>query len=53
MSRALQPAIQSCDTGQRILFLTAVDQLTITWIFHKDVHYQVKHRLYMPSTPSQ
>ena len=32
MSRTLQPAIQSCKIGQRIHFLTAVDQLTITWI---------------------
>ena len=32
MSRTLQPAIQSCDTGQRIHFLTAVDQLTKAWI---------------------
>ena len=33
MSRTLQPAVKSCDTGQRIHFLTAVDQLTITWNF--------------------
>ena len=36
----LEPAIQSGDTGQRIPF------------FDEDIHYQVKHRLHMPWTPS-
>ena len=32
-------------------FLTAVNW-PINMEVHKDVHYQVKHRLYMPWTPS-
>ena len=40
ISDTLEPAIQSGDTGQRIPFLD------------EDVHYQVKHRLHMPWTPS-
>ena len=40
ISGTLEPAIQSGDTGQRIPF------------FDEDVHYQVKHRLHMPWTPS-
>ena len=51
MSYTLELAIQSCDTGQRIPFW----QLSINYNMdvHKDVQvYQVKHRLYMPWTPS-
>ena len=38
------------DTGQWIPggFLTAVNRQDV----HKEVHYQVKHRLYIPWTPS-
>ena len=45
LSCTLGLAIQSCDTGQRILFW----QLSINHNMdvHKDVHYQVKHRLYI------
>ena len=50
MSCILEPALQLGDTGQRIPFLTAVN--TITWMVHKEVHYQVKHRLYTPWRPS-
>ena len=51
MSCTLELAIQSYDTGQRIPFW----QLSINHNMHvhKDVQvYQVKHRLYMPWTPS-
>ena len=46
MSCTLEPAIQSADT------LFDSFQLTITCHkdVHKDDHYQVKHRLYMPLT---
>ena len=42
--------MQSGDTGQQIPFW----QLSIdhNMDVHKDVRYQVKHRLYMPWTPS-
>ena len=51
MSCALELAMQSCDTGQQIPFW----QLSINHNLdvYKDVQvYQVKHRLYMPWTPS-
>ena len=32
MSCTLEPVIQSCDMGQQIPFLTAVNLLTITWV---------------------
>ena len=43
MRRALEPALQSGDTGQRIPFW----QLSIdhNMDVHKDFHLQVKHRL--------
>ena len=37
MGCTLEPAIQSCDSCQ--LAITSMD-------VHKDIHYQVKHRLY-------
>ena len=40
------------DTGQRIHFLTAVNNIDHNMDVHKDVHHQVKHRLYMPWTSS-
>ena len=40
MGCTLEPAIQSCDFVQR--------QLSID--HNMDIHYQVKHRLYMPWT---
>ena len=46
MSCTLRPSLQSGDTGQRQL---SIDH---NMDVHKDVHYQVKHRLYIPWTPS-
>ena len=48
MSCTLEPAMQSCDTGQQIPFL----KLSIDYNMdvHKDEQYQVQHRLYMPWT---
>ena len=51
MSCTLEAAIQSGDTGLRIPFW----QLSIDHSVdvHKGVHYEVKHRLYMPWKTSQ
>ena len=51
MSCTLEPMIHSGDTGQGIPFLTAVN-IDHNMDVHKDVYYQVKHRLYMSWTPS-
>ena len=50
MSCTFEPVIQSGDTGQHIPFwqLSFDHNMDV----HKGVHYQVKHRLYMPWTPS-
>ena len=50
MSWRLEPALQSGDIGQRQPFW----QLSIDYNMdvNKDVHYQVKRRLFMPWTPS-
>ena len=50
VSCTLEPVIQSCDTGQWIPFW----QLSIdrNMDVYKDIHYQVKHRLYMAWTSS-
>ena len=50
MSCKLEPVIQSCDIGQWYPFW----QLSIDHNInvHKDVHYQIKHTLYMSWTPN-
>ena len=50
MSCKLEPVIQSCDIGQWYPFW----QLSIDHNIdvHKDVHYQIKHTLYMSWTPT-
>ena len=50
MSCTLEPAMQSGNTGQRMPLLKLSIDLNMD--VHKDAHYQVKHRLYMPWTPS-
>ena len=49
MSCTLETVIQLGDTGQRIPFLLM--SIGHNMDVHKDVHYQVKHRLYMAWTP--
>ena len=47
MSCTLEPVKQSGDTGQRVPFLKATNKNTDQNMnVYKDVHYQVKHRLY-------
>ena len=46
MSFTLEPAIHSSDTGYPFLQLSIDRNMDV----HKDVHYQVKHRLYIPWT---
>ena len=50
MSCTFEPVIQSGDSGQQIHFWQL--SLDHNMDVHKGVHYQVKHRLYMPWTPS-
>ena len=50
MSCTLEPAMHSGNTGQRMPLLKLSIDLNMD--VHKDAHYQVKHRLYMPWTPS-
>ena len=44
MSCTHEPVIQSCDSCQ--LAITSLD-------VHKDIDYQVKHRLYLPKLDTQ